>query len=191
MTNEMREILNKVWTNNANKQTSLSTVIKTSCDALRTDKMGAGAYFADMIGDGSKHKEQRTKFINALMRRLNWVRYANEEKITVIELVKVSASDLDKYTSVFAEYHIIDKDVVKVENCTNHIDVEEEVEVMVTFTHESGFKEQRPKRDADGNKITKKGIVTYVPREKAHWGYTNDVKQAFFGALEDMENEAK
>lgn len=188
----MRSILEQVWTNNANKQMSLSNVIKTTCDALKKDKLGAGAIYADLIGDGSKNKEKRTKFVKTIIRHLNWVIYNGESEPTAIELVKVSKTDLDKYTKQIKQYQLTnDEQPTTIEGCSNHIEVESEVAKTKEFTikFDSGYEETivREVKDKKGNVVTEKATLYYVPRAKAQWGYTKEVKEAFFAALDELD----
>lgn len=189
MTSEMQKILNQVWKNNAEKQMSLSNVIKTTCDALRADRLGAGVIYAELIGDGGKNKSVRQHFIDKVISELNYVVYNGTNKKVAIDFVKVDKEDLAKQNRAIREYHIVDEQPVVLDTCVWHIERTVDVVKTINYTHESGYVEPIPMRDAEGKKITEKQVKCFVPREKTMWGYTDEVKKAFFAALDAVEQE--
>ena len=185
MTNESRESLKKLFTENANKQLSLSTVISTSITALRKGSMSDKLY-AELVGKG----KDRSHFISLFMEQMPHVTWNGSKKITVVDWVE--CKDTEKAHKAFREYRLAGEEIVDLsgKECMSIVSVEKDgIKVMESVKLASGFIITVPSRDADGNYIITKATVKYIPREKVVWGYTETVLNSFIKALEVLENE--
>ena len=184
MTNESRESLKKLFTENANKQLSLSTVISTSIAALKKGSMSDRLY-AELVGKG----KERSHFISLFMEQMPHVTWNGKKKITVVDWVE--CKDTEKALRAFREYRLAGEIVdLSGKECMSIISVEKDgIKVMESVKLASGFIITVPSRDAEGNYIITKATVKYIPREKVIWGYTETVMNAFIKALEVLENE--
>ena len=189
MTNEMKEIVMKVWKENANKQLSLSTVLATTCAALRADKMGAGSLYAELIGDGGKNKSVRSHFINVFKHEMPHVTYNGTDKEVVVDFVEMDEDK--KQNRAIREYRLAGGQAVTLTECVGHIEDTREVNKTEWIKYASGFKREVPSLDSEGKVIKEKRVVKLVPREKTVWGYTDVVMNAFIAALEVVEHEQK
>ena len=104
----------------------------------------------------------------------------------------VEAKDTSNLLKAFRQYRFFGEDITIPTNangevvCVGSIEREKDEQKTIDFTHPSGYVQKIPLRDAEGKIITEKVMTKYVIREKAIWGYTDTVINAFISAADEL-----
>lgn len=144
--------------------------------------------YADVIGES--RSEERKTFTDAVLRHSSY--YVENGTDTMIACDWVKCPEDDNEHRQIRKYHYLKGDVdicEKLDTCVDRISVEVEVEKTETITYASGFTKEVPALDAEGKKITEKGMMSYIPRKKTQWGYTADTLNAIIAALDELVGE--
>ena len=185
MTQEQIKNFEKVWNANADKQMSLSKVLDTTLKALSTDVLTTH-WAKEILGED--RSEERKRFLLAFSLCMPHYVLNGTDKVVICDYV--AATDSNKLSKTIKQYRLsVDTDIVKPEGCANYVETEKEQNKTEEVTLASGYVLTVPSRDAEGNVITESVKTQLVPRKKAVWGYTKDVKAAILNAMNIIDEQ--
>lgn len=179
MTQEQVKNFEKVWSANADKQMSLSKVLGTTLKALSTDVL-TSVWAKSILGED--RTEERKHFMNVFA--LCMPHYVLNGTSDVVICDFVAATDSNKLSKTIKQYRLsVDDEIVTPEGCANYVEAEKVQNKTEKVQLASGWEIEVPSRDAVGELITETVKTQLVPRKKAVWGYTKDVKTALLNAM--------
>lgn len=185
LTNEQIKNLEKVFNANADKQLSLKVVLDTTLKALSTDVLTASIVKGIL---GENRSAERKHFMEVFGLCMPHYVLNGTHEIVIADFI--AATDENKLGKTIRQYRLaVDEDIVSPSVCINYVETEREEPKTVEFVHESGYVQVINMRDAEGKVITETTKVQLVPRKKAVWGYTKDVKAALINAINIISEE--
>lgn len=186
MTQEQIKNFEKVWSANADKQMSLSKVLGTTLKALSTDVL-TSVWAKSILGED--RTEERKNFMRIFSTCMPHYVLNGTDEVVICDYV--AATDSNKLSKTIKQYRLsVDTDIVTPEGCANYVEAEKEQKKQEEVTLASGYVLTVDSRDAEGNVIVETVKTQLVPRKKAVWGYTKDVKTALLNAM-NIIDEAK
>jgi len=184
LTEEQKKNIAKVFDANADKQLSLAKVLSTTLKALSVDELTA-ALAKGILGED--RTPERKRFIEVFATCMPHYVLNGTHDVVIADFVAVKDGD-SKLSKTIRQYRLsVDEEIVHPEVCVNYVETEREVQLMEKVVLKSSFEIEVPSRDKDGNLIKTTEKVQLVPRKKAVWGYTKDVKAAIINAMEIIE----
>lgn len=189
MTQEMQNVLVQLFEKTAEKNESLSKVFNEVYKVMHDHAHNVGGLHMYFFPEEAEAKKaQKAELFKRFCYAMPWVKYAGEDKITVVDFVEYD--EAKEYTVNFtAARTSVDEEVKDWGFASTWVEAEREVNKTEKVTLASGWEMEVASKDAEGKAIKEKKYIKVTPREKTRWGYTSVVRKALINAFTSWEIE--
>ena len=148
---------------------------------IRKDLKKAGSALADTIDKNWK------RFLELQALQMPHVIYNGKSTPTIVDWVKDPEGKFKLEKDIKQYLYTDDAEITVVEGCFDGRIVRESiVQKKEIIVYASGFEKEVVSLDKDGKPKTEKMNVTFVPKEKSTWGFTQVMVEAFIAAADDL-----
>lgn len=129
------------------------------------------------------------RFLELWTLNMPHVMYNGQKKPVVVDWVE-KPQNYNENKAIKSYRYTGDEGITTCETCIDGTIVrEKEVAVKFQITHPSGYTEEVTCKDAEGKPIKATNKLTFVPKAKSAWGFTETMVLAFIGAADDLVAE--